>query len=238
MDEEDLNITNKIISTNVTAKFSEFLKPDKYKNNFFCVELNLDDTGDKKIILLKSISRSHYVKDKISIKLYSSVQKVSFIDKKDLIIDENFEITAFVSDTEKPFFFIQNRKKFEDLFGYHEKYEKAYHTISKKLDFVNWDKAKASLPVKRNCYTISQFDKLDECISQLKEKLIDPEDNGIKQAFASKNIHYVVNKNKSLQILPQNTNELRAILKIIKDGVAKTYLLGRNVLGSDFEELS
>lgn len=238
MDEEDLSTTKEIINTKLSAKFSDFLKAGKYKNNFFCVELNLDETGDKKIVLLKSISRSHYVKSKISIKLYNSVQKINFIDKKDLLIDENFEIIAFISDTKKPFFFIQNLKRFEDLFGYHEKYEKAYHLISKKLDFVDWGKAKASPPVKRNCYTISHFDKLDECINQLKEKLTDPIDNGVKQAFASKNILYIVNKSGNLQIIPQNTNELRAVLKIIKDGVAKTYLLGRNVLGSDFEELS
>jgi hypothetical protein len=66
---------------------------------------------------------------------------------------------------------------------------------------------------------------------------MDLEDNGIKQAFSAKNINYIVNKNGSLQIIPQSTKELRAILKIIKDGVAKTYLLERNVLGADFEEL-
>jgi NADH:ubiquinone oxidoreductase subunit F (NADH-binding) len=63
------------------------------------------------------------------------------------------------------------------------------------------------------------------------------EDNGIKQAFTSKSIKYE-SKKGNIYILPQNTKELKSLLKIIKDGVAKTYLLGRNVLGSDFEELS
>ena len=58
MDKEDLDKTNKILSTRTEAdNIIDFLKP-KFKNVFFIIEINLNESGSKKIILLKSKSKN------------------------------------------------------------------------------------------------------------------------------------------------------------------------------------
>jgi len=237
MDQNDLNKTKRLLTTVDTAEdFTDFLK-SKFKNSFFITEINLDQSDDKKIILLKSVGQTFYAKkNRFTISPYSERQKIKFIDnKKELLLDEKFEITAFINNSQC-FFFITDRKKFEDLYGYHEIYKNAYDNLAESLDFIDWSNAQPTISLIRNCYTIANFVRLDECVSKLKAELTSINDNSIKIALKSKGIEYMV-EDGNVQLFPQNTPELKALLKIIKDGVAKTCLLDRNVLGSDFEEL-
>ena len=48
----------------------------------------------------------------------------------------------------------------------------------------------------------------------------------------------MIPKNGNIEIDPQGPQQLRALLKIIKDGTAKTCLLDREGISSDFEELT
>ena len=157
MDEDDFNKTNGISTTNeVTNDFTDFLKPNKFKNAFFIIEINLNESGSKKIILLKSVSQVYYAKkNKYTVSLFDERQGIKFIDsKKDLLLDENFEITAFI-DNSQSFFFITDRKKFEDLYEYHERYKNAYDVLTESLDFIDWSNAHVTIPVMRNCYSIA-----------------------------------------------------------------------------------
>ena len=240
MDDYDLKRTKSLSSnSNDLLNFSDFIKPNKYKNTFFVIEINLDQAGNKKIILLKSVIPTYYAKkSKWSISLFDDTQKVRFLDKqREIIFDSDFDISAFV-DTTGSFFFITDRKKFEDLYQYHDKYEDAYEELSKKIDFIEWNIPDITLTTKRSCYSIvSGFgDKIVECIDKVKQNLKSDGSNDIKKALKSRSIRYSVNGN-DIRIGPQTTSELRYVLKIIKDGIAKTHLLERTVIGSDFEEI-
>ncbi|MFZ3383907.1 MAG: hypothetical protein WA144_08280 [Candidatus Methanoperedens sp.] len=326
MDETDLNKTNRISEAVETDGIIDFLNTNKFENVFFIIEINLNDSGDKKIILLKSVSQTYYVKKNHFIfNLFDERQKIKFLNNKEyLLLDENFEIAAFVDNSclfswnkilgndsfrlieflkqnfgidwigtakiekidagktikvsnEKKFlsislndkktkinlkiddgrtdefivrakngelfiyshsfFFITNKKKFEDLYEYHERYEKAYEGLKKELDFIDWSNAKATTPVLRSCYSIANFLRLNECVSKLKTELTSADNNTIKKALKAKKIEYNF-KNGKIEIFPQGPQQLKDLLKIITDGVAKTYLLDRDVIGSDFEELT
>ena len=240
MDLHDSKLT-KDLSSNVndSLNFSDFIKPNKYKNAFFVIEISLDQSRNKKIILLKSVIPTYYAKkSKCLISPFDDTQKVRFLNKeKEIIFDSDFDISAFV-DTTGSFFFITDRKKFEDLYKYHDKYESAYEELSKKIDFIDWNTPAITLTTKRSCYSIvSGFgDKLVECVKKVKYNLKSADSNDIKKALNGRNIRYVVNVD-DVRILPQTTSDLRYVLKIIKDGIATTHLLERTVIGSDFEEI-
>ncbi len=326
MDETDLKRTNRISDAVETKDITDFLKPNKFENVFFIIEINLNESGREKIILLKSISQTYYVKkNQYYVNFWDGRQGIKFLNNKEhLLLDDNFDITAFVDNsylfswnkihgndnsrlieflkqyfgldwietakiekidsdntikvyTEKnfvsislnakktkvslkiddgrtdefnariengelniyphSFFFITNSKKFEDLYEYHEKYKNAYDALKKGMDFIDWSNAKATAAVQRNCYNIFNFVRLEECVSKLKTELTSADDNPIKTALKAKKIAYKV-ENGNIKISPEGPQQLRALLKIIKDGVAKTCLLDRNVIGSDFEELT
>jgi len=325
MNETDLKRTNRISDAVETKDIIDFLKTNKFENVFFIIEINLNESGDKKIILLKSISQTYYVKkNQYSINFWDDRQRIKFLNNKDyLLLDDNFDITAFVDNsclfswnkihgndnfrlieflkqyfgldwigtakiekidsdntikvyTEKnflsislndkktkvnlkiddgrtnefnartengelniyphSFFFITNSKKFEDLYEYLESYKNAYDVLKKGLDFIDWSNAKATAAVQRNCYNIANFVRLKECVSKLKTELTSADDNTIKRALKAKKIAYNV-ENGNIEIIPQGPQQLRALLKIIKDGTAKTCLLDREGISSDFEEL-
>jgi len=235
---EDLTKLNNLsVNDGENVDYYDYLK-GKYKNNFFVVEINLDDSGNKKIILFRALTPTFYAKkSKFIISPFSSRRKIDFVDnKKTLILDENFDIAAFINSQGESFFFITNRKRFEDLFDYREKYDDAYTTLTTNLNFVQWSEEEPSLHTKRTCYSIANFSRLDECVTLVKERLSSNEDNSTKKALKSKGINFSVD-NGELMVFPQGTRETLALLKIMKDGVAKTDLLRRNVLGGDFEEL-
>ncbi|MDO8725050.1 MAG: hypothetical protein Q7J35_03160 [Candidatus Methanoperedens sp.] len=329
MDKDDLNKTKRISTDNIeTDDITDFLKTNKFKNVFFIIEINLNESGNKKIILLKSVSQNYYAKkNRFTISLFDKRQRIKFLEnKKDLLLDENFEIAAFIDNSQsvlfnwneipgndsgilidfleqnysvdsaktakiekidngntiriyveknilslslnnektkvnlkidnsltdefiakmengklniysQSFFFITDREKFEDLYEYHEIYEKAYDVLAKNLDFIDWRNAKVTIPVLRSCYSIANFVRLNDCILKLKTELTSTDNNTIKKALKAKGIEYIV-ENENLEIIPQNTSKLKSLLKIITDGVAKTCLLDRDVIGSDFEELT
>ena len=247
MVDSDLEKTEELISHFCKdVKITDFLKNNKFKNVFLFIEIILNQSPEKKIILFKSVGQNYQGKKTnwVLSKLFSDNQKIKFVDnQRDLILDSNFEITAFISKSEKgelldeSFFFIENRKKFENLYGYLQKYEHAYATVTKNMDFIDWTKANPSLALKRKCYSIANYDDLSECIQHLKHDLTSTEDNLMKQALKKKGIKYE-DDNGNIKILPENTRELSALLKIITDGLATTYLLGKSVLGSDFEILN
>ena len=62
MDETDLNKTNHIADAVETDDIIDFLNTNKFEKVFFIIEINLNESGDKKIILLKSVSQTYYVK--------------------------------------------------------------------------------------------------------------------------------------------------------------------------------
>lgn len=109
--------------------------------------------------------------------------------------------------------------------------------FKKGMDFIDWNNAKATAAVQRNCYNIAHFCLLNECILKLKTELSSANDNSIKKALKSKEIAYTV-ENGNIKIIPKGPQQLKTLLKIIKDGVAKTCLLNRDVIGSEFEELT
>jgi len=247
MDDYDLQKTEEITNSNCTGyKVIDFLKFNKFKNVFLLIELNLNENPEKKIILLKSITQNYAgKKNKFCLSsLFNNTQKIKFVDnKKDIILNSNFEIAAFINKSETgdlledSFIFIQKREKFEDLYGYHHQYEEAYSMVTKTVNFIDWSKAKPTLQLKRKCYSIANFERLEESINCLKNDLTSSTDNDIKNAFSSMGINYEIDKKGKLSILPNGTKELKALLKVIMDEVAKTSLLGRNVLGSNFEEI-
>ncbi len=328
MDETDLNRTNFIFNASEIKNINDFLNTNKFENVFFIIKINLNESGDKRIILLKSVSQTYSAKKNsfsVLLKSFDNREKIKFLSNKEyLILDENFEITAFVDnsslfswnkipgndsdgliqflkqyygldwietakiekiDADKTiriyneknylsinlndkktkvnlkiddgrtdefnartqngelniishsFFFITNMKKFEDLYEYIGKYKNAYDTLKKGLDFIEWSSAKTTAAVLRNCYSIANFVRLEECISKLKTELTSTNDNTIKRALTTKEIAYSV-KNGNIKIVPQGPQQLRALLKIIKDGTAKTCLLDREGISSDFEELT
>ncbi|MCZ7405789.1 MAG: hypothetical protein O8C67_12800 [Candidatus Methanoperedens sp.] len=326
MDETDLNKTDHISDAVETDKIIDFLNTNKFENVFFIIEINLNDSGDKKIILLKSVSQTYYVKKNHFIfNLFDERQRIKFLNNKEyLLLDENFEIAAFVDNSclfswnkipgndsirlleflkqnfgidwigtakiekidagktirvsnEKSFisislndkktkvnlkiddgrtnefivrakngelniyshsfFFITNKKKFEDLYEYHDIYEKAYGGLKKELSIIDWSNAEATTAVLRSCYTIANFGRLNECVSKLKTELTATDNNTIKKALKAKKIVYNF-ENGNIKITPKGPQQLKDLLKIITDGVAKTCLLDRDVLGYDFEELT
>lgn len=325
MNETDLKRTNLISDAVETKDILDFLKTNKFENVFFIIEINLNKSGGKKIILLKSISQTYYVKkNRYSVNVWDNRQRIKFLNNKEyLLLDDNFDITAFVDNsclfswnkipgndnsrlieflkqyfgldwivtpniekidsnntikvyTEKhflsislndkktkvdltiddgrtneftartengelniyphSFFFITDSKKFEDLYEYLELYKNAYDVLKKGMDFIDWSNAKATAAVQRNCYNIANFVRLKDCVLKLKTELTSANDNPIKKALKLKKIAYNV-ENGNIKIIPEGPLQLRALLKIIKDGVAKTCLLDRDVIGSDFEEL-
>ncbi len=326
MDDNDLYKTNHLSEAIESDNIIDFLNTNKFENVFFIIEINLNESGDKKIILLKSVSQTYYVKrNQFAIQLkFDNRQRIKFLSNKEyLLLDENFEIAAFIDNSrlfswnkipgndsnrfieflkqnygidwiettkiekidagktirvcnEKnllsislndkktkvslkiddcradefivrfendelnvyshSFFFITGIKRFEDLYEYHTKYKNAYGVLRKNLNFIDWSDAKATIAVLRNCYSIANFVRLDECISKLKTALTSTEDNTIKKALRTKKISCNI-ENGNIKITPQGPQQLKALLKIIKDGAAKTCLLDRDVIGSDFEEL-
>jgi hypothetical protein len=245
IDEFDLKALEQFTSISLidnSINLVNFLIPNKYKHVFLLVELNLDETGSKRIILFKGVSQTYYTaKNKFTVSPFNDehLLEVKYIDnKKSFIFDDNFEIAAFLDDTNGSFLFVQNRRKFEDLFGYHEKYESAYSMLSSKLDFIDWNKAEPTLNIKRYCYSIVNYDRFEECIDNLINDLLSTENNEIKMAFNLKKIRYDVKPDGKVHIAPENSKQLNSLLHIMNDGVAKTCLLGRNVLGTKFEELT
>ncbi|MDA0525154.1 hypothetical protein [Methanococcoides alaskense] len=244
VDEFDLETLIQLTNSSLIdpdIKVVDFLKPSRFKHVFLVIELNLDEASSKKLVLFKGISQNYYTaKNKFTLSPYNENHslKVKYLDnKKDIIFDDNFEIAAYLDDMNASFIFVQNRRKFEDLFGYHEKYEDAYSMLSSKLDFIEWGKTEPTLYIKRYCYSISNYERVEECIEFMLQDLRSKEDNEIKMAFTSKKIEYNVKTDGQVHIIPENPTQLKALLYIINDGVAKTCLLGRNVMGTKFEEL-
>ena len=244
MDEKDFEITHAIMNANDSnIKFADFLKPGKLKNTFLIIELDLDEVGRKKLLLCRSISQNYYSakNHKFSLTIsYNKNPKITFIDKKkDLLISDNFDIVAFIDDEnhDSSFIVIQNIKKFEDLYRYHERYDDAYNKLSETLDFVKWNNITPSLSLKRKCYEIANFNDFEECVEQLKTDLLSKENNDIKRAFSSKGLEYFTGEKGELIIVPVSKTDIKSLLMIIKDGVAKTALLHRSVLGSNYEVL-
>lgn len=248
IDESDWDVTNQLFNLfkkkDGSTHLSELLNKKKYINVYFIVELNLDQSGNKKILLFKSISQNYVgKKNRFYVSLFSEKLQLKFIDnKRDLVLDDNFEIAALIDTSEKDekpisFFFIQKRDKFEDLYGYTEKYRQSFNEVRKKLNFIDWDTVKQTDKVEKNCYSVSIFDKLDECMDILITDLKSNESNEIKEVFSSKKINYEIDKNK-LRIYPSGNRDLNVVLKMLRDELATTYMLKRKVLGSDFEELN
>ena len=245
IDEQDMEKIGEFTkSSDTKVKLTDFLDYNKFVNVFFIVEINLDESVKKKILLFKSISSNYKAKqNKYSSKLFKDSVEINFINvKNDLILDANFEITAFIDTSNddnliNSFFFIQNRTKFENLYKYHERYENAYSALTEKMDFIEWSLVESSIPLKRLCYNIANFDSLETCIENLIINLTAHENNDIKRAFSSKKIKYEIDEKGNLKIIPENKQQLKSLLKIIKDNLAKTCLLGRNVLGANFEEI-
>ncbi|MFW9877006.1 MAG: hypothetical protein ACFFG0_28260, partial [Candidatus Thorarchaeota archaeon] len=94
---------------------------------------------------------------------------------------------------------------------------------------------KETIPLQRKCYLIKNFNKLDECILKLKSALKTSDDNSVKRAFKSKNLDFEI-ISKSIKIKPKNTVQIKALMKIIYDGIVKTTLLGREGLTTAIEE--
>ncbi|KPQ43985.1 MAG: hypothetical protein MPEBLZ_01453 [Candidatus Methanoperedens nitroreducens] len=326
MNETDLKRTDRLSDAVETKDILDFLNTNKFENVFFIIEINLNQSGDQKIILLKSISQTYYVKkNRYSINFWDNKQRIKFLNNKEyLLLDDNFDITAFVDnsclfswnkiygndnsrlieflkqyfgldwigtakiekiDSDKTikvytennfltislndkktkvslkiddgrtnefnarteygdlkiyphsFFFITNSKKFEDLYEYLDSYKNAYNDLKKDMDFIDWSNAKATAAVQRNCYSIVNFLRLKECVSKLKTELTSANDNPIKRALKTKKIAYNV-ENGKIKINPEGPLQLKYLLKIIKDGTAKTCLLDREGISSDFEELT
>lgn len=222
------------IDTNV--EFGDFLK-NKLKNKFWILNINLNESGTERILLMKSIKNQYYVKKKFIFNPFNRRKKVRVIDnKKDFILDENFEICAYIdeSNIENSFFFITDKKKFEDLFGYHRRYEEAYNDISSRLNFIDWSNTESTLAIQRKCYRLNNFSQLNECISKIQADLQAEGENASKRAFRAKRIVFS-QEGDNIRITPSDTRRLRSLLKILTDGIAKTHLLGREGIAGDFE---
>ena len=249
IDEHDLEIINELTKTlDTKTKLTEFLHSNKFENVFFLAEIYLDESAKKKILLLRSVSSNYAGKNnkfisKFTTELFTDTVDINFVNiKKEIILDTNFEIAAFINTSDDgnlidSFLFIQNRLKFENLFKYHERYEIAYSSLTEKIDFIKWNLVEPSLSLKRLSYNITNFDDLEESIKNLRINLKSQEINDVKRAFSSKKIKYEIDERGNLNIMPENKRQLRSLLKIIKDELAKTCLLGRSILGSNFEEL-
>ena len=170
------------------------------------------------------------------------------INKKNLIFDEYFDVVALVdkkSQTEEgwnnedsnSFFFILNRKRFEDLYDYLEKYNQAYDNLVANVGIIDWNHISPTLPIKRKCYSLNNFGPLTECIEKIEESLRSEEANEIKNALDIKGINYEID-GEDVKIIPSSSQNLKSLLKIMSDGLAKTCLLNRSVLGSDFEDIT
>ena len=70
----------------------------------------------------------------------------------------------------------------------------------------------------------------------IQEHLIIDDENLTKRAFDSKNINYEISDGNVL-IKPDGLQQIKSLLRIIKDGVVKTGLLGREGITGDFEEI-
>ena len=233
-------ITSMKVLIDLETKYEDYLK-NKFNLRFIVLEVSLDKADKRKIFLFKKIKGFHYSAKKryFVFSPFEKVERIKIINnKQQIILDEFFEIACYVDkeNSEESFFFIRDRKLFEDLFDYHKKYSKAYDKISNTLDFVDWTKAESTVPVQRSCYTLSKFDKLDECIEKIKSDLMSDSDNLTKKTFESKKIAYVIESGQ-VKINPEGALKLRAFLKIIQDGIVRTYLLGREGITGDFEEL-
>ncbi len=101
MDETDLNRTNRISDAVETKDIIDFLNTNKFENVFFIIKINLNESGDKKIILLKSVSQTYYVKkNRYTVNIWDDRQRIKFLNNKEyLLLDENFDITAFVDNS-------------------------------------------------------------------------------------------------------------------------------------------
>jgi hypothetical protein len=127
MNKSDLERTRSLpLCVDNKTDFNEFTKT-KYSNVYLIIELNLDENGEKKLLLFKSVKK-HYsiksarVKNFFSVPLFDQdkTHKIKFIDSQSqLILDDNFEIIAFINesveisdkpnkDLEDSFFIIRN----------------------------------------------------------------------------------------------------------------------------------
>lgn len=249
IDEYDQEIINEFTKTlDTKTKLTEFLDSTKFENVFFLAEIYLDESAKKKILLLRSVSSNYAGKNnkfisKFTTEIFTDTVNINFVNiKKEIILDTNFEIAALINTSDDgklidSFLFIQNRLKFENLFKYHERYETSYSILTEKIDFIKWNLVEPSLSLKRLSYSIADFDDLEESIKSLRINLKSHEMNDVKRAFSSKKINYEIDEKGNLNIMPENKSQLRSLLKIIKDELAKTCLLGRSILGSNFEEL-
>jgi len=251
MDKNDLERTGSLpLCIDNKTNFNEFTKT-KYSNVYLIIELNLDESGEKKLLLFKSVKKHYSIKSArfknfLSVPLFDqdNTHKIKFIDSQSqLILDDNFEIIAFINESveipdilnkglEDSFFIIRNRMKFEDFYGYHENYEKAFTSISSRFDFIDWDVARESISMKRICYAVDNFPHLDKCISQLKVELISGNENEVKKAFSSKGINYAID-GENIKITPKNIIAFRSLFKIMTDVLSKTCLLKRSMLGEE-----
>ncbi|MFA0821469.1 MAG: hypothetical protein ACC612_01085 [Methanomethylovorans sp.] len=242
MNEQDFEMTLSFIrKNNEKCNFDDFLKPNKFKNSFLIIEIDLDSSNQKKLLFLKSIPQNYYSAKHHNFSItsvYNNNPKITFINRKrDLLLSDEFEMVAFL-DNKNPdtsFFIIQNIDRFEELYRYLRRYTEAYDKLSKMLDFVEWKNVEPSPSAKKKCFELMNNEFFEECIHQLKINLASKEDNQIKKAFFSKQIKYYVDNEGNIKIVPQSKNELKALLRIINDEVASTALLHRSVIGSNYE---
>ncbi len=228
-----------ILKVDNSADISDYLKTRL--RSYLVIYLTLNAEGTKKLLLFKKITSSYYnVKQSFVFNPFESNKHITLLDsKKDILLDRNFEVTAFIDETSKDgsFFFITDRDEFEDLFNYHQRYEEAYEALSKTCPFIDWSMCKKTTPLLRKCFCLASHPRVGECIDRFKGELANKTENPITYALKTKEIKYGFTKDGELHINPTSTTQLKTLLKIIDDGVIKTYLLGREGITEEFEEL-
>lgn len=243
----DYDIVQTFYNAESNLPVNEFMMRSKLINTFFVIEIKLNESGSKKIIILKKIVGKYKVNNSkwamLATIFDNKTLKVNIIDDNhDMIFDENFDIIAYVDtsssnppfNSDESFFFIMNRDNFENLFNYHDLYLSTYNEVVEKLSCVAWNPDIKSNAFYRDCYRLSQYPQADEAIEQFIKHLSSPRSNITKKAL-EKNAIQFEGTDGDLRVSPTTVKQHRELLKILRNGLAKTVLVKNDVIIGDRE---
>lgn len=213
-----------------------FLKK-RYPLRFFSLELPLNTT--QSIHLHQYVSVSYNTTWKLHWPLFEDAERIKIIDyTTGFTIEPGFDFLSYIdrTDSAQCFSVIHSRKWFEKLHGYIERYIEAYRQVS-SLECIDLSVlGDGSEDTWRKCASLLRYPNLNQCITALNSELLTDEQTISKDVLIGKSINYEIRDGIPV-IIPENVNQLKAVIKMLNDKIVQTQYLQRRGLSDYIEEI-
>lgn len=219
------------------VNFSRFLKKG-YKYRFFCIEIPLSRT--ESIHLFQKVTTGYDTTNKIHIPLFERRNRIHISDHTTgFTIQEKFDFATFFERTNvnNCYTIVKRRKPFEQLFGYIERYQEAFESVS-KFPYINFTLlGNGSEDLWRKCHSLLHFPDLNHCIAEFTKELRSGEQTLSKRALDSKQISYIINREGIPVVTPQNLRQSKHVIRILKDGIAETHYCKNYIIAKSYARI-